>query len=257
MTAKLSKSDKCLLCLEDQAVETPIHIFSESLHWQGSDRCYLITPIPHNIPVNNLCVRSLNLPSMGLFKNWLREQINFPMFTQRNRQCPRQWISGVMALGPPLGLTGLDYLNCLGQEFPNEENKTILTIQVHRHVLSKILPGHISGVLPAHHVEQLEVSVGLWPQDCLLDNFAPSKIGNHSLALSTLRSDSSFVTSVAKYLPPISTPTPGQSSTMVTIDSTAHSQDHDWLQDVHPSHGLRERVDEGNRSRDCCGIVSW
>ena len=29
MTAKLSKSDKCWLCLEDQAVETPIHIFSE------------------------------------------------------------------------------------------------------------------------------------------------------------------------------------------------------------------------------------
>ena len=29
MTAKLSKSDKCRLCLEDQAVETPIHIFSE------------------------------------------------------------------------------------------------------------------------------------------------------------------------------------------------------------------------------------
>ena len=28
-----------------------------------------------------------------------------------------------MALGPPLGLTGLDYLNCLGQEFPNDENK--------------------------------------------------------------------------------------------------------------------------------------
>ena len=24
---------------------------------------------------------------------------------------------------PPLGLIGLDYLNCLGQEFPNEENK--------------------------------------------------------------------------------------------------------------------------------------
>ena len=29
MTAKLSKSDKCRLCLEDQAVKTPIHIFSE------------------------------------------------------------------------------------------------------------------------------------------------------------------------------------------------------------------------------------
>ena len=29
MTAKLSKSDKCRLCLEDQAVETPIHLFSE------------------------------------------------------------------------------------------------------------------------------------------------------------------------------------------------------------------------------------
>ena len=29
MTSKLSKSDKCWLCLEDQAVETPIHIFSE------------------------------------------------------------------------------------------------------------------------------------------------------------------------------------------------------------------------------------
>ena len=29
MTAELSKSDKCRLCLEDQAVETPIHIFSE------------------------------------------------------------------------------------------------------------------------------------------------------------------------------------------------------------------------------------
>ena len=29
MTAKLSKSDKCWLCLEDQAVETPIHIYSE------------------------------------------------------------------------------------------------------------------------------------------------------------------------------------------------------------------------------------
>ena len=29
MTAKLSKSDKCRLCLEDQAVETPIHIYSE------------------------------------------------------------------------------------------------------------------------------------------------------------------------------------------------------------------------------------
>ena len=28
-TAKLSKSDKCRLCLEDQAVKTPIHIFSE------------------------------------------------------------------------------------------------------------------------------------------------------------------------------------------------------------------------------------
>ena len=29
MTAKLSKSDKCRLCLEDQAVKNPIHIFSE------------------------------------------------------------------------------------------------------------------------------------------------------------------------------------------------------------------------------------
>ena len=29
MTAKLSNSDKCRLCLEDQAVETPIHMFSE------------------------------------------------------------------------------------------------------------------------------------------------------------------------------------------------------------------------------------
>ena len=29
MTAKLSNSDKCRLCLEDQAVETPIHLFSE------------------------------------------------------------------------------------------------------------------------------------------------------------------------------------------------------------------------------------
>ena len=29
MTAKLSKSDKCRLCLEDQAVENPIHIFLE------------------------------------------------------------------------------------------------------------------------------------------------------------------------------------------------------------------------------------
>ena len=29
MTAKLSKSDKCRLCLEDQAVESPIHIFSD------------------------------------------------------------------------------------------------------------------------------------------------------------------------------------------------------------------------------------
>ena len=29
MTAKLNKSDKCRLCLEDQAVENPIHIFSE------------------------------------------------------------------------------------------------------------------------------------------------------------------------------------------------------------------------------------
>ena len=29
MTAKLSKSDKCWICLEDQAVKTPIHIFSE------------------------------------------------------------------------------------------------------------------------------------------------------------------------------------------------------------------------------------
>ena len=29
LTAKLSKSDRCRLCLEDQAVETPIHIFSE------------------------------------------------------------------------------------------------------------------------------------------------------------------------------------------------------------------------------------
>ena len=29
MTAKLSKSDKCQLCLEDQAVKNPIHIFSE------------------------------------------------------------------------------------------------------------------------------------------------------------------------------------------------------------------------------------
>ena len=29
MTAKLSKSDKCWLCLEDQAVKSPIHIFSE------------------------------------------------------------------------------------------------------------------------------------------------------------------------------------------------------------------------------------
>ena len=29
MTAKLSKSDKCRLCLEDQAVKTPIHIYSE------------------------------------------------------------------------------------------------------------------------------------------------------------------------------------------------------------------------------------
>ena len=29
MTAKLSKSDKCRLCLEDQAVKSPIHIFSE------------------------------------------------------------------------------------------------------------------------------------------------------------------------------------------------------------------------------------
>ena len=29
MTAKLSKSDKCWLCLEDQAVKCPIHLFSE------------------------------------------------------------------------------------------------------------------------------------------------------------------------------------------------------------------------------------
>ena len=29
MTAKLSKSDKCRLYLEDQAVKSPIHIFSE------------------------------------------------------------------------------------------------------------------------------------------------------------------------------------------------------------------------------------
>ena len=29
MTAKLSKSDKCWLCLEDQAVKSPIHLFSE------------------------------------------------------------------------------------------------------------------------------------------------------------------------------------------------------------------------------------
>ena len=63
MTAKLSKSDKCRLCLEDQAVKTPIHIFSEC-----PERCYLMTPTHHNIPVNNLCVRSLSLPSMGLFK---------------------------------------------------------------------------------------------------------------------------------------------------------------------------------------------
>ena len=69
MTAKLSKSDKCRLCLEDQAVKTPIHIFLNALLWRVSERCYLMTPIHHNIPGNNLCVRSLNLPSMGLFKN--------------------------------------------------------------------------------------------------------------------------------------------------------------------------------------------
>ena len=35
MTAKLSKSDKCWLCLEDQAVKCPIHLFSEcpALAW--------------------------------------------------------------------------------------------------------------------------------------------------------------------------------------------------------------------------------
>ena len=70
MTAKLSKSDKCWLCLEDQAVESPIHIFSECPVLAGFRQvCYLMTPIPHNTPGNNLCVRSLNLPFMGLFKN--------------------------------------------------------------------------------------------------------------------------------------------------------------------------------------------
>ena len=29
MTAKLSKSNKCWLCLEDQAIKSPIHLFSE------------------------------------------------------------------------------------------------------------------------------------------------------------------------------------------------------------------------------------
>ena len=82
----------------------PYIYFPNALYWQGSDRSYLMTPIPHNILGNNLCVRSLNLPFMARFKNWLREQIKIPMFTQRNRHCQRQWFSGVMALGPPLEL---------------------------------------------------------------------------------------------------------------------------------------------------------
>ena len=84
-----------------------------------------MTPTHHNIPVNNLCVRSLNLPSMGLFKNWLREQIKIPMFTQRNKHCPRQWQSGVMA-SAALENHWLGQFNCLCQGFSNEENKTIV-----------------------------------------------------------------------------------------------------------------------------------
>ena len=82
----------------------PYIFFPNALLWQVSGRSYLITPIPHNILGNNLCVRSLKLPFMARSKNWLREQIKIPMFTRRNRHCPRQWFSGVMALGPPLEL---------------------------------------------------------------------------------------------------------------------------------------------------------
>ena len=83
-----------------------------------------MTPTHHNIPANNLCVRSLSLPLMGLFKNWLREQINIPMFTQRNRHCPGQWFSGVMALVAALETHWFGQFNCLGQGYSNEENKT-------------------------------------------------------------------------------------------------------------------------------------
>ena len=63
MTAKLS------FVLRIRQSKVLYIYFLNALHWQGSGRCYLMTPIPHNTPGNNLCVRSLNLPFMGLFKN--------------------------------------------------------------------------------------------------------------------------------------------------------------------------------------------
>ena len=54
---------------EEGSQENELAPAPNALLWQVSGRSYSMTPIPHNIPGNNLCVRSLNLPFMARFKN--------------------------------------------------------------------------------------------------------------------------------------------------------------------------------------------
>ena len=68
MTARLSKVDQCRLCLEDQAVECPIHLFSEcpALAWLRQE--LFNDSYPTQSMGQQICVRSVNLPYMARFK---------------------------------------------------------------------------------------------------------------------------------------------------------------------------------------------
>ena len=86
------------------------YTFSQNvLPKHGSDRSCLTTPIQPSQWVNNLCLRSVNLPYVARFKTWLREQIKILTFAQWNRH-------GGNGLRAALRVHRLRQFNCLSQE---------------------------------------------------------------------------------------------------------------------------------------------
>ena len=104
-TAKLSKSDKWRLYLEDKAVKCPIHLFSECPALEGFRHVLFNYTYPSQLTGQQSLYQVTELALHGSIQELIeRTDQNGPTFTRRNRHCPRQWFSRVMALGPPLGL---------------------------------------------------------------------------------------------------------------------------------------------------------